>query len=130
MAARYSIASCLEPSLGSRRRPYLDYRQAPLEPPLFFGHRGHFTPQRLSDVLTRAGLEVETLNGAGFPFFNLYRLMVVARGDKLIHDASSGPLPLSAQAAMRAFSWLFQWNSASTQRGWQLVATAREPLRA
>ncbi len=92
------------------------------------GHRGHFSPASLRELLRSAGLEVETLNGAGFPFFNLYRLMVVARGRRLITDAAGeGSLPASARAAMRAFSWLFQWNSASTQRGWQLVASAVEP---
>jgi SAM-dependent methyltransferase len=95
------------------------------------GHRQHFTAERLSDLLVRAGLEVETLNGAGFPFFNLYRLLVVARGKKLIADAeSTRPLPLTARASMRAFSWLFRWNTAATQRGWQLVASAREPAAA
>jgi len=95
------------------------------------GHRKHFTAAGLSELLTSAGLEVETLNGAGFPFFNLYRLMVVARGQKLIQDvAATSPLPASAQAAMRAFSWLFRWNTASTQRGWQIVASALEPKRA
>jgi SAM-dependent methyltransferase len=92
------------------------------------GHRRHFTPDLLTDVIAQAGLELETLNGAGFPFFNLYRLLVVARGKKLIDDvANTGPLPVSAQAAMRAFDFLFRWNSASTQRGWQLVASVREP---
>ena len=94
------------------------------------GHRRHFTPASLRDLLTSAGLEVETLHGAGFPFFNLYRLMVVARGRKLIGDATgSGPLPLTARAAIRAFSWLFELNSAQTLRGWQLVAVAREPKK-
>jgi 2-polyprenyl-3-methyl-5-hydroxy-6-metoxy-1,4-benzoquinol methylase len=96
----------------------------------YIGHRRHFTPKLLADLVAQAGLELETLNGAGFPFFNLYRLVVVARGKKLIHDvANTGPLPASAQAAMRAFDFLFRWNSASTQRGWQLVASVREPSR-
>jgi SAM-dependent methyltransferase len=93
------------------------------------GHRQHFTAERLSDLLVRAGLEVESLNGAGFPFFNLYRLLVVARGRKLIGDvAATRPLPAAARASMRAFSWLFRWNTAATQRGWQLVASALEPM--
>lgn len=92
------------------------------------GHRRHFTLERLADAITSAGLEVESLHGAGFPFFNLYRLLVVARGRKLVEDAATaGPLPASAQAALRGFSWLFRWNTATTTRGWQLVATARAP---
>lgn len=92
------------------------------------GHRRHFTLELLREVLTGAGLELESMNGAGFPFFNLYRLLVVARGSRLVDDvAPGGHMPRSANAALRAFSWLFRLNSDSTTRGWQLVATAREP---
>jgi SAM-dependent methyltransferase len=91
------------------------------------GHRRHFTPPLLEEVIRGAGLEVDLIRGAGFPFFNLYRLAVVARGDALIKDidgADSRPLPIAARAAMRAFDWLFRWNNADTLRGWQLVARA------
>jgi hypothetical protein len=53
---------------------------------------------------------------------------VVARGKKLIADvAATRPLPATARASMRAFSWLFRWNTARTQHGWQLLASALEP---
>lgn len=90
------------------------------------GHRSHFTPDRLRQLLLQAGLEVASLHGAGFPFFNLYRLTVVARGKKLIEDAG-GALPPSARAAIWAFTKLFRLNSIETLRGWQLVAVAVEP---
>jgi hypothetical protein len=90
------------------------------------GHRRHFTPDRLRQLLEDAGLEVAALYGAGFPFFNLYRLTVVARGRRLIDDAS-GELPLSARAAIWAFTQLFRLNAVETLRGWQLVAVASEP---
>jgi SAM-dependent methyltransferase len=93
------------------------------------GHRAHFTPERLRELLRAAGLEVKSLHGAGFPFFNLYRLTVVARGRKLIEDAG-GALPASARAAIWAFTKLFRLNSIETQRGWQLVAVAAEPGQA
>jgi SAM-dependent methyltransferase len=92
------------------------------------GHRGHFTPARLRDVLESAGFQVSSLHGAGFPFFNLYRLTVVARGRRLITDIDAErPLPASARAAMRVFSKLFGLNRHEGLRGWQLVATAVEP---
>jgi len=92
------------------------------------GHRRHFTTAELRSLLESAGFEVTRVSGAGFPFFNLYRLMVVARGQKLIGDVrGNGPLPLGARLAMRAFSWLFALNSEQSARGWQLVATAVEP---
>lgn len=92
------------------------------------GHRRHFTPALLRSVLEEAGFAVTALHGAGFPFFNLYRLTVVLRGKKLVVEADGErPLPLSARAAMRAFSALFALNTAEGLRGWQLVATAVEP---
>ena len=95
------------------------------------GHRRHFTPERLRKVLEGAGLEVSALHGAGFPFFNLYRLTVVARGRKLITDVDAEhPLPASARAAMRVFSKLFGLNAHEGSRGWQLVAIAVEPTSA
>jgi SAM-dependent methyltransferase len=95
------------------------------------GHRRHYTPALLRRVLEEAGLEVQSLHGAGFPFFNLYRLTVVARGKKLIDDAGGDrPLPATARVAMRAFSKLFALNAEVGLRGWQLVAVAQKPLRA
>lgn len=92
------------------------------------GHRRHFTPGALGELLQAAGLEIIALHGAGFPFFNLYRLTVVARGKRLIADAGGDrPLPTAARAAMRVFSKLFGLNTDEGLRGWQLVATAAEP---
>ncbi len=94
------------------------------------GHRRHFSRRLLESTLQEAGLDVVDLRGAGFPFFNLYRLVVVARGKKVITDVMSSDatkLPLSARSAMRAFSWLFRLNSSKTTLGWQLAALAAEP---
>jgi SAM-dependent methyltransferase len=94
------------------------------------GHRRHFTPRALERVIRDAGLELQSLSGAGFPFFNLYRLTVVARGQALIRDVASGQgrdLPLGARAAMRAFSTLFRLNLDHGRHGWQLIAVAIEP---
>jgi SAM-dependent methyltransferase len=97
------------------------------------GHRGHFNDDRLRRTLEGAGLEIADLRGAGFPFFNAYRLVVVARGKKLIEDAageSGRPLPLAARAVIRVFSSLFRLNRKDGRRGWQLVAVAVEPRAA
>lgn len=95
------------------------------------GHRRHFTAKVLEAVLRDANLRVAELWCAGFPFFNLYRLAVIARGQKLIGDVAGkdeATLPLSARTAMRAFSWLFGMNTTKTSLGWQLVAVAVKPL--
>jgi SAM-dependent methyltransferase len=92
------------------------------------GHRGHFTPTRLRDVLERAGFAVERVGGAGFPFFNLYRLVVVARGPRLVDDVTQGPLGAAspgALLAMRCFRALFRLNLPAWRFGWQIVAVAR-----
>lgn len=95
------------------------------------GHRHHFSAEQLESLLERAGLEVVTADGAGFPFFNLYRLAVVARGSALIRDAGEDhgqELPMHARAVIRTFSTLFRFNRDRGRRGWQLVAVAREPI--
>ncbi len=93
------------------------------------GHRRHFDPALLESTLRGAGLEVADLRGAGFPFFNLYRLAVVARGEKLVEEGAGGAttLPLAGRVAMHAFSWLFKLNTSRTRLGWQLVAIGAEP---
>jgi 2-polyprenyl-3-methyl-5-hydroxy-6-metoxy-1,4-benzoquinol methylase len=94
------------------------------------GHRRHFSADMLERTLRGAGFGVAELRGAGFPFFNLYRLTVIARGQSLIKDAESGDderLPLAAKAMLRAFSLLFKANTDRTRLGWQLVAVAVAP---
>jgi hypothetical protein len=91
------------------------------------GHLRHFTATSLEATLRAAGFEGVEVRGAGFPFFNLYRLTVIARGEALIADAGGGDgrrPPLVARLAMRLYGWLFKLNSARTMRGWQLVAVA------
>jgi SAM-dependent methyltransferase len=93
------------------------------------GHRRHFRPSTLERTLRDAGLEGVDVRGAGFPFFNAYRLVVLARGSKLIEDARGGEeeLPFTAQAMMRVFSLLFRLNTARTSLGWQLLAIGAVP---
>jgi SAM-dependent methyltransferase len=93
------------------------------------GHRRHFAPRDLEAVLARAGYAVERATGAGFPFFNLYRLTVVARGDKLIDDVGGDAAEMSgvARAAMRGFGVLFRANLPATRLGWQIVGVASVP---
>jgi SAM-dependent methyltransferase len=96
------------------------------------GHRRHFTTELLRQVIEESGLRLEFARGAGFPFFNLYRLVVFARGKAVIRDAElmgDQKIGWAARTAMNGFDWLFRWNPSSTTRGWQLVARALEPSR-
>lgn len=98
------------------------------------GHRRHFDRRSLRDMLTGAGLQNVTISRAGFPFFDLYRLAVVARGRSLISDIDSGSEGQSAQRRQnvirlvsRLFEKMFALNLDDSPLGWQLVATAVVP---
>jgi SAM-dependent methyltransferase len=97
------------------------------------GHRRHFSPGDLATVLTRAGYELEKATGAGFPQFNLYRLLVIQRGKRLVRDVSStntGVSSAAARVAMAAFRGLFALGTIHSRWGWQTVAVARMPDKA
>jgi SAM-dependent methyltransferase len=93
------------------------------------GHRQHFTPESVRAVLDGAGMRTVLAGRAGFPMFNLYRSMVIARGEKLVDDAvADGGRPSPAlRAAMLAFGALFTLNLPRTPWGVQIVAVAYEP---
>src|SRR5262245_43041606 len=55
------------------------------------GHRKHWRPRGIENLLRESGYTPEHVTGAGFPFFNLYRCLVILRGKKLISDVSAGP---------------------------------------
>jgi 2-polyprenyl-3-methyl-5-hydroxy-6-metoxy-1,4-benzoquinol methylase len=94
------------------------------------GHRQHFDRRKIRSILEQAGYSVEHVYLAGFPFFNLYRLIVIARGRQLTRDieaksgrASSG----AARLVMKLFHGLFHANLPDSPFGWQVIATARKP---
>ncbi len=94
----------------------------------FIGHRRHFRPAGLDAVLREAGLEVEKVSGTGFPFFNLYKLVVLLRGKALVRDASRSTEPSRLAAlVMRCFALLLRPGLNSSKSGWQLVARTRLP---
>jgi SAM-dependent methyltransferase len=95
------------------------------------GHRRHYTPRSLALALVGAGYEVEMTTGAGFPFFNLYRRVVIARGDRLVEDVrTGGGAPGgAAKVAFGAFGALFRLNAPSSPWGDQIVGVARTPRR-
>ena len=91
------------------------------------GHRRHFTKRSLSDVLEKSGFEIHVLRRAGFPFFNLYKLVVLLRGRALIADLDRDNPARSSRlsdAVQRVFGIAFKWNLDSSPFGWQLYASA------
>jgi SAM-dependent methyltransferase len=95
------------------------------------GHRQHFSPDDLREVMSAAGLHAALVEGAGFPFFNLYRGLVILRGESLIADArpdsDRSPAGLVVRAGMAAFRPLFFLNLPRSPFGWQSVGIAWEP---
>jgi len=95
------------------------------------GHRRHFTRQALTNLLEDSGYEVVRVLTAGFPFFNLYRLVVIARGKRLASATSRHPhgggaaSSAIASLTLAVFGVLFHGNRSSSPWGWQLVAEAR-----
>jgi SAM-dependent methyltransferase len=94
------------------------------------GHRQHFTRSSIASVLKRAGFEVDRVYLAGFPFFNLYRLVVISRGKRLADDVNAnlqhGAMSSVAKVTMKIFQKLFIGNILDSPFGWQVVAIGRK----
>jgi trans-aconitate methyltransferase len=93
----------------------------------YIGHRQHFTPAKLRALLESTGFNAELAATAGFPFFNLYRMVVISRGKRLIADVQGGAKSPLAAATMALFRLLFALNINGSPWGWQTVAAARWP---
>jgi SAM-dependent methyltransferase len=93
------------------------------------GHRQHFDRAAIRSILEKGGYLVERVYLAGFPFFNLYRLLVIARGERLSRDveATASRMPSGAASfGMKLFRVLFHANLLDSPFGWQVVAIARK----
>jgi SAM-dependent methyltransferase len=96
------------------------------------GHRQHFDRRKINSILEEAGYSVERTYLAGFPFYNLYRLLVIARGRRLAQDVEAKSTGVSsglARFAMKVFRVLFHANLLDSPFGWQVVVTARKASR-
>lgn len=93
------------------------------------GHRRQFTAADLAAVFDSAGLVTEMVTGAGFPFFNLYRRVVIARGEALAEEvtARGGTPTRAARAAMAAFRPLLALSLPRSRWGTQIIGVAAEP---
>jgi trans-aconitate methyltransferase len=92
------------------------------------GHRRHFSSADLREVLEQAGFAVEQVWAAGFPFFNVYRLLVILRGERLADDVAGGVESRLARVTMDAFSLLFRLNLDTSPWGWQVLGVATRAL--
>jgi SAM-dependent methyltransferase len=93
------------------------------------GHRQHFDRDKIRGMLEEAGYSVDKVQRAGLPFFNLYRLLVITRGERLARDVerrSRGIAAMLATFLMKLFRHLFWANLSDSPFGWQIVAVARK----
>ena len=91
------------------------------------GHRRHYSRRALVEVLEAAGFRVDGAWSAGFPFFNVYKLVVLMSGRRLVRDARAGAAVSTSSAARfiaATFRALFRLNLRGTPFGWQLLALA------
>lgn len=91
------------------------------------GHRRHFTPHELAALLRGSGFDVVLATGAGFPAFNLYRIVMRALGRRLVEHAGAASPSLPARAATALFGALLPRNVRLSKRGRQIVAVALSP---
>jgi hypothetical protein len=93
------------------------------------GHRQHFTRASLTTALVAAGFTVDRVYRSGFPFFNLYRGIVISRGERLAAEVDSRRRGFSAflgDTVMAVFRGLFRFTLLDAPGGWQIVAVARK----
>jgi 2-polyprenyl-3-methyl-5-hydroxy-6-metoxy-1,4-benzoquinol methylase len=95
------------------------------------GHYQHFNAAKLRTTLTDAGYIVNRVLRTGFPFFNLYKLAVIARGRKLIEDVerrTPDSRSIPGESLMKSFfGFGFRHSLDDFPIGWQMAAVATVP---
>lgn len=98
----------------------------------YIGHFKHYKGDELREVLEEAGLEVDRVICAGFPFFNLFQVAMIVRGEKFVEDLKhrdpAAPTPAIERFATKVFAQLFKFNRPESRRGWQIAAIAHVPI--
>lgn len=93
------------------------------------GHRFHYSKVLLESLLSKSKFSSFEVFTIGFPFFNLYRLMLLLRGSKLVNDLNNKNLSFFSKLIMqivgRLFILLFKLNLKSSNLGWQVVAICK-----
>ena len=94
------------------------------------GHRWHLNKHNLRSILEAVGLVNIRVRRVGFPFFDLYRFVVLLRGRKLVSAVMNSSLDQSkvARFVMFGFSLLLRVNPNFIPFGLQLIATADKPV--
>lgn len=91
------------------------------------GHRKHYRSEDLRALLENSGFKVLQINKAGFPFFNLYKIVTIMRGKQLCKDIK-GESSMKGMVLLvfKLFDFLFRFNSTNSAFGWQLLLIAEK----
>jgi SAM-dependent methyltransferase len=96
---------------------------------LHIGHRFHYNVKLLENLLKKSNFRSIDVKAVGWPFFNIYRLMLLIRGNKLVEDVSCSNIlkvPLKIKFIGSIFKYLFKFNLNKINLGWQMVAIAKK----
>lgn len=88
------------------------------------GHLRHYTDESPRELLQRAVFRSVEVRKYGFPSFDLYRLLVVSLGNRLIVKYER-PIGWSKRVLMFIIRISFSCNSTTGKRGFQLVPVAQ-----
>jgi SAM-dependent methyltransferase len=98
----------------------------------YIGHFKHYKGEELRTVLQEAGLEVDRVICAGFPFFNLFQVAMIVRGEKFVEAVKTrdpaAPAPAIERLATKFFARAFKYNRPESKHGWQITAIAHVPI--
>ncbi len=93
------------------------------------GHRKHYSKTELEKLLISAGYSDIKVYAYGFPFFNIYKLITIIRGEKLIDDVKrkeeNNSSSFFARLVMKIFATLFKFNLNFLPFGWQIIGVAK-----
>jgi 2-polyprenyl-3-methyl-5-hydroxy-6-metoxy-1,4-benzoquinol methylase len=93
---------------------------------IHIGHRKHFTKRRLLNILEENGFEYVKIKQAGFPGHNLYKLVTILMGKRLIQSSKNFQSTRTSSLISRSFFWMMKKSLNHSIFGWQLIAVARK----
>ncbi|MFA6222145.1 MAG: class I SAM-dependent methyltransferase [Desulfomonilaceae bacterium] len=89
------------------------------------GHIRHYRVDSLHLLLEEAGYKVHMVFSTGFPFFNLYKFVILVLGRRFTKDVSSWTEPNSlAKIISTIAAKSFEFSLPTCNWGWQVVAIA------
>ena len=94
------------------------------------GHRKHYMRSELENLVKSSGFSIIEIRCAGFPFFNLYKIIAFLRGKKIMQNDINPNRKISKilRIIFKIFNVLFHFNLTNSPFGWQLILIAIPPF--